>query len=218
MRIGKRLESIASLVDEGSVIIDIGTDHCFLPIYLVEKKIITKAIAVDNKPEPLKSCHKNIERHHLEDNIKVILSDGFNNIRDEYDTIIICGMGGLNIIDILRPDILPNKKTLILEPNNHQKEVREYLMNKHYTITDELLVTDRNFFYQIIKAEYKAEPISYSEDELMFGPIIMQKYGKELKELINYQINTLKQHLSDENCDKINKKIDYYQRILNKLR
>ncbi|MGN1126645.1 MAG: class I SAM-dependent methyltransferase, partial [Ruminococcus sp.] len=117
MILPKRLSLIASMVDEGAVVADIGTDHAHLPIFLVQSKICPSALACDIKESPLETGRQNIEFCHLEDKIKTRLSDGLSSIKsNEADTFTIAGMGGDMIIHILSscPYIFDKKYTLIL--------------------------------------------------------------------------------------------------------
>ena len=102
MILPKRLSLIASMVDRGAVVADIGTDHAHLPIYLVNNNVCPSALACDIKESPLETGRQNIVLCHLEDKIQTRLSDGLSNIKsNEADTFTIAGMGGDMIIHIL---------------------------------------------------------------------------------------------------------------------
>ena len=107
-----RLKTIASLVDPHLSVVDIGTDHAYIPIYLVEFNIKNNVLAADISEKVLKSARENIKKHGLEDKIKISLSDGFTNIDETYDIAIISGMGTSTIKEILNAPNIPN--TLIM--------------------------------------------------------------------------------------------------------
>jgi len=100
--LSKRLEQVASMVTKGNIIADIGTDHGYVPIYLVEKGICPKAYAMDINQGPIESAIKNIENYGLSEKIQAIKSNGLEKLEPEKaDTIIIAGMGGELIVNIL---------------------------------------------------------------------------------------------------------------------
>ena len=101
MKLSKRLQLIASLVSENSTIIDVGTDHAHLPIYLCENLKNIKVIASDINEKPLKIAKENIRLYNMEDRVKTVLKDGINELDEYIDTVIISGMGGILISDII---------------------------------------------------------------------------------------------------------------------
>ena len=111
MKLPDRLQTIVDLVPKNSKVIDIGTDHAYVPIYLYLNNITTYITATDISSHVLKQSYSNLKKYNLENKIKLIQSDGFKNITDTYDLAIIAGMGTHTIIDILTSKNLP--KTLI---------------------------------------------------------------------------------------------------------
>ena len=91
-----RLKTIASLVKKDAMVLDIGTDHAYLPIFLQRNNLCKKVIASDISANALAVAKKNVEKYHAD--VKLYLSDGLNDIPDDYDTIIISGMGTLSIV------------------------------------------------------------------------------------------------------------------------
>ena len=153
MKLSKRLERVASYVPDNSSIIDVGCDHALLDIYLYNKRKNIKIIASDINEKPLSIARENIKKYGLEDKIKVILNDGIKNIPDYIDTIVISGMGGVLISDILSDkNNLKNIKNLILCPNNDFPIVRKTLNKNGFKIIKEELLTEKNITYLIIKA------------------------------------------------------------------
>ncbi len=175
--LSKRLSTAASFVRGGAVCADIGTDHSYIPIYLVMNGIIKKAIASDINDGPTLIAKENVKRYGLEDKIIVRTANGLDGIEEYSPTdIVICGMGGELISEILnRSDYVKNKDIkLILQPMTAIKELREYLSHG-YKITDETLVFDADKLYQVICAEYDGKDHTYSDIELELGKINMKK-------------------------------------------
>ena len=97
-----RIKALASLVDKDSRLVDIGTDHALLPIYLYENEITKKVTGSDISSNALEFAKNNLKKHNLSDKIKLIVSDGFTNLNDEYDTAVISGMGTDTIKKMLK--------------------------------------------------------------------------------------------------------------------
>ena len=124
--IDDRLKDIASLVERCDVIADVGTDHGYLPIYLIQCDICKKAIASDVAIGPLSKAIENIDKYQLNDVISTTLCSGLNKIPANVDTVIMAGMGANLIIDILNE--APYKyETYILQANLNVNILRKYL-------------------------------------------------------------------------------------------
>lgn len=193
IHLDKRLQEIANLVDANAIIADIGTDHGYLPIYLVQQNIINKAYACDISYLCLKKAKENITKENLQDKITPVLNDGIKNLSPEIDTIIISGMGGHLISEIIKNCKYP---TLILQANSHVEVVRQAIMENNYKIIDEKIVFHNKKYYEIIKAIKKEA--KYTPLQLKYGPI----------NLVNK---------SEMFINKIIFEIDYYRKILKKL-
>lgn len=159
-----RLKTIVKLVDKEASVVDIGTDHAYIPIYLVQNNITNDCLATDISPKVLEYAKKNIKDNHLEDIISLKVSDGFKNIDRLYDIAIIAGMGASSIIDILKGDNIPN--TLIIESNNNLGKLRRFINDLGYKIEKEIVIYDKKY-YSIIKYIKKREILS--EEEILFG-------------------------------------------------
>ena len=153
MKISNRLKLVASFVDDNSYVIDVGCDHAFLSIFLVKTKDNVKVIASDVNEGPLEGARKNIKLYNLEDKIEIKLGDGIKTINEDVDTIIISGLGGETIIDILKENIslLKNIKTIILSPHSAVYETRKEITSLGFKIENEIFTYDQNKPYNIIK-------------------------------------------------------------------
>lgn len=182
MKINERLKKIGDLVEANSFCLDVGCDHALLDIYLVRKERNIKAIASDIADGPLEHARENIKRENLENEIEVRKGSGLKTYSDEIDTIIISGMGGRNIIGILKDDlkVLKKVKTLILSPNNYQEDLKRYVCKNGFYIENEEFVKDKNFIYQIIIL--KKGKRKYTNVEYFFGPVFKEKKGPLFRE------------------------------------
>lgn len=152
MAISERLKLIADLVTEGNVIVDIGTDHGYVPIYLLQKNKVSKAIAVDKSRGSLSKAKQNAERFHLD--IDLRLGDGLAPIApNEAQTIIIAGMGGILMINILEAhkEVSLSAKELILSPHRDADLVRGFLKDYGFEIVYDEKITDKKKSYTILK-------------------------------------------------------------------
>lgn len=174
-----RLNTLAQMVDPGSRVADIGTDHAYLPIELVKNKQINYAIASDIAKGPLQNAKNDIAEARLQGKIETRLGPGLSTVNhnDDIDTVVIAGMGGKLITDIL--DEAWNKhfcfKTLILEPNIGEPGVRKWLMGHKYQIVTEKLIVESGHTYELIKARAVKKRINLSEKKILFGPYILKE-------------------------------------------
>ena len=174
-----RLNTLAQMVDPGSRVADIGTDHAYLPIELVKNKQINYAIASDIAKGPLQNAKNDIAEAGLQGKIETRLGPGLSTVNhnDDIDTVVIAGMGGKLITDIL--DDAWNKhfcfKTLILEPNIGEPGVRKWLMGHKYQIVTEKLIVESGHTYELIKARAVKKRINLSEKKILFGPYILKE-------------------------------------------
>lgn len=152
-----RIEAIASLVDKDAKVLDIGTDHAYLPIYLYQKNITKFVTGSDISKNALEYAKKNLERYNLEDKINLIVSNGFKNIEEEYDTVVISGMGTETIKKILE---VKRPEKLILSSHNNVDELRRYMASINYKIDKEIVIKENNIYYDIIKYVKGKEELS----------------------------------------------------------
>lgn len=159
IKLDARLKMAAEEVRPGKRIADIGTDHAYLPAFLIENNICPSAIAADIGKGPLENARKvTSTSKDLSDRIELRLSDGLKEIKeDEVDDIVIAGMGGILIAEILTaaPWVKDENKRLILQPMSHAEDVRKYLCENGFEIIKEKACTDGRHNYIIIVAEFR---------------------------------------------------------------
>ena len=176
-RLSKRLSAVAAYVPKGSRLADVGSDHAYLPLFLVEKGIIHFAVAGEVVQGPYLSALNNVARAGKEKLIQVRLANGLAAIeaRDQIDVITIAGMGGRLIADILEADLakLAGVRRLILQPNNREDELRIWLQEHGFQIVAENLVTENQKFYEILVVE--AGTMELTPLEQRFGPYLLQE-------------------------------------------
>ena len=191
--ISKRLELVASFVPQGTILLDVGSDHAYLPIELVERGQIEGAIAGEVVEGPYQSAVKNVEAHGLKEKIQVRLANGLAAFEeaDQVSVITIAGMGGRLIARILEEglDTLANVERLILQPNNREDDLRIWLQENGFQIVAESILEEAGKFYEILVVE--AGEMKLSASDVRFGPflskevspVFVQKWQKEAVKL-----------------------------------
>ena len=221
----KRLSAIFDLIENGSVVSDIGTDHAFLPIKLIESGKCKKVIASDIVDGPLMSAKKNITAHNIFEGIELVKSDGLENVvKFSPDTIVIAGMGGETISDILNASDYPQKSgaTLILQPMTHAEVLRNYLFENSFEICDEIVVREDNRFYIIIVSRYLTlhENLALQSDTLCknaeLGTII--KTSKQCgEEYLLWRKSVTERTLNQLKSSNNNSQKEYFTDLLNDI-
>lgn len=163
MELSKRLMCIVNNMDKCESVIDVGTDHGYIPIYAVKNKICTKAIASDINKGPKEKAESNVRFEGVSDKIQCRLGAGLATVRlGEVEAAIIAGMGGNLIRDIIVQDIKKVQKFeyMILQPAQNSEILREFLYKGPFEILKEDLVIDENIFYEVFKVKYNKNKIN----------------------------------------------------------
>lgn len=227
MEISKRLQTIANSVEIGTnMVVDIGTDHGYIPIYLIKNKIANKCIACDIRPMPLSNASKNISYYSMENQIETRLSNGLEKIKPgEPDAIIIAGMGGMLIIDILKDslEVVKAAGLLVLQPQLDIMSVRRYIHTIDFTITNEQMIYDDGKYYTVITAKPGVEK-PYSKRGYMFGQklleeknLVFQDFTKsKVKELTILENNILRVDTpnSKKRLKEVREELGIYKEVL----
>lgn len=214
MKLSARLKAIVELV-EHDTIADIGTDHAFVPITCLMTKRIKNAIATDLHAGPLQIAKQNIISHGFSDFIETRLCNGLDGLKArEVDTIIISGMGGLMIREILTNglQILKHTKQLILQPQNNVMLVRKFLLEHGFNITNEVFLHQSNY-YNIIDAQRDANVVPYSEVEYAVGKLLMEQEDTSLLRSFLLHKTNRWQHAKDYS-DEVNKLYELYMEAI----
>ena len=190
MKLSKRLQAIYDMVPSG-VVADVGSDHGKLIISLFENGVITKGYAIENKKGPYARLVKAIEDANAT-GITPMLSDGISELPTDVDVVVIAGMGGFNVIDILKknPRKLKNVSTLIVDAHNAIPELRKQVCKMGYVIADEDIVYESGVYYEIIKF-IAGEAIYLDDPDIEFGPILRNEKSLTFKEKYQSRINEI---------------------------
>ncbi|MDG6400898.1 tRNA (adenine(22)-N(1))-methyltransferase TrmK [Pseudomonas quasicaspiana] len=175
--LSRRLERVAAHVPAGARLADIGSDHGYLPVALMRRGSIAAAVAGEVALTPFRAAERTVRENDLDQLITVRMANGLAAIQPEdgITAISICGMGGETIRDILDEGKahLTGEERLILQPNGGERPLRQWLMENGYCILSEEVLRENRFDYEVIVAE-RAGPVTYSAEELYFGPLQMK--------------------------------------------
>lgn len=199
MHIGSRLETIGRLVPAGSVVADIGTDHAYLPVWLIEQGRIEMAIAGEIAQGPCQAARSTIAQHGLQKQIEVRLGSGLSVVQPrEADCITIAGMGASTMITILEADMAVAEAAdlLILQPMAGAASLRKWLCTHGWELVDEELVDDAPHFYEIIAAR-RGVSKEYSEAEYAVGPVLLAKQHVLVAKQLERQLLATRQLLEN---------------------
>ena len=188
VELSKRMQAVAAFVPEDTVACDVGCDHGFVSIYLVQQKICPRVIAMDVKVGPLERAREHIQEYGLEEYIPTRLSDGLCAITMEeaehsVDGAIIAGMGGRLVVKILSDslDKVKQMSYLVLQPQSELSYVRKWLRQQGLGITDEDMVLEEGKYYPVLFIDLKRQGVipekekERQEAEDFYGPCLMQK-------------------------------------------
>lgn len=219
MEISLRLKTIASMVDKCECVADIGTDHGYIPMYLIKNNVCIRAIASDINKGPVEKAKFNVRIEGLDDKINCRLGGGLSTIKKgEAQGIVIAGMGGNLIRDIIEDDIDIFKRAefAILQPVQNPEVLREYIYTKGYKIIDEELCIDDNKFYEIIKIKYDNNVQAVDSIFYEIGEKLLDKNHQLVKEFIEYKLERYIKILSNikDNTDLAEKrKVEVKEKI-----
>ncbi|HWQ79214.1 MAG TPA: class I SAM-dependent methyltransferase, partial [Anaerovoracaceae bacterium] len=193
IKLSKRLQKIADLIEPGESVADIGTDHGFLPIALRESGKSPHVILSDINLGPLEKARGNIEKYLSGEQLDIRIGSGIQTLKSaEVDVVVIAGMGGLLIAEILGDDPEKSKTyaKLILQPRTAQEKLRKWLLENGFSIIDEALVRERKYLCEVIVAVPSAEPVKIKPDEidLEISPILFLKNDPLLVEFIENKV------------------------------
>lgn len=201
------MKAVASMVTAGNVLADVGTDHGYVPIALVQRKKIPRAIAMDINKGPLQRACEHIAEFRLEDYIETRLSDGVAKLEvGEVDTILVAGMGGELVIHILSEgkEVCRSAKELVLQPQSELEKVRKYLRENKYKLVDEDMIIEDGKYYPMMKVVPVEEDVFWDviPDEAiracyMYGPLLLKNGNPSLRKFLVNQHKQLTKILKE---------------------
>lgn len=192
IKLDNRLQAAADLVLPGKPAADIGTDHNYLPVYLVINKICPSVIATEKARIPYKNALQLVDLLSLHKQISVRRGDGLTVLRPgEVASIVIAGMGGYLIADILEkaPQILAMTERLILQPQKNADVLRLWLADHGWTIVRESIALEHGFYYVVIAAEPGV--MTLTSEQAVFGPCLLAEPHPLLREYLKLKLTDL---------------------------
>ena len=218
VKLSKRMKAVAGMVTSGGVLADVGTDHGYIPIALVQRPKITGAIAMDINKGPLARAQENIASARLGDYIQTRLSDGVAALGEgEADSILIAGMGGELVIHILSEGerVCKTASELILQPQSDIRKVREYLRLHQYKIVDEDMICEDGKYYpmmRVVNVEADEAWMKMNEQTKVacdiYGPLLLRNGNPVLRRFLVRQHRQLTQILQKLQAQTMSEKIE----------
>lgn len=204
MNISDRLTRVANMMDRCKTMADIGTDHGYIPIFLLKNNICERAIASDINKGPVQKAVTNIKYYGLESKIQCRQGPGLSTLKPgEVQSAVIAGMGGHLIISILEEEaIIAHKlKSIILQPVQHSKVLRKYLYENGYKILDEDLCYDEGKYYEIMKVTYDGIRRELEDIYYEISPLLIEKKHSLLQDFLTKKMETndnILAHIKDD--------------------
>ncbi len=189
INLSPRLSAAASLVKGGGIVADIGTDHGYLPIYLIQSGKIEKAIAADIGKMPLENAGKSVAQYGLADKIELRLSDGLNSFQEnEVDEVVFAGMGGTLIAEKLKetPWIKNENIHFVFQPQSRAEDLRGFLYSNGFEIGEEIAIHEGNRFYIAFDAFYTGKIREFTAADCFLGKLPKTEDAKiHIKKQVN---------------------------------
>jgi len=224
--LSRRLERLADYVEKTDILGDIGTDHGFIPIYLLENNVTNQIIASDLNQGPLDNAKEELSQRGLIKSVDLRLGGGLEPYTPgEINTALIAGMGGTLIRNILEAGKahLPYLKKLILQPMHGVVELRRFLLNNGYRIVDEDLIYENNIYYEIIVAK-RGKPQAFNHTNLEFGFYMLEKDPELSKAYVGLKLGKLQEIVdnitrhgssaSQEKIKELRESIETYKEVI----
>ena len=199
--LSKRLLEVAKYVRQDSAVADVGTDHAYLPIYLLKTGVATCAVATDVREGPLVHTRDNVEFYQVADKVTIYRTDGLVGIEEHSpDDIMICGMGGELILRIVTECEYTRKEgvRLLIQPMSSFAELRCGLFDAGYTVEDESLVRDGHMIYQVMVVTYTGKKKELSPAQALLGPVNIEKNSDIFKEYASIHLRKLERKIKSK--------------------
>ena len=199
MKLSERLTRILCHVPETETVADIGTDHGFLAIALLESGKVHRVVATDLREGPLLRAERHIDEAGLSERIECRLGNGLTVLSPgEAGAAVIAGMGGRTIREILssEPEKTKTIPFLILSPQREEETVREWLSGNGYRITEEETVFEDGQYSPVIVASYTGLPETLSKPEMKYGPVLLRERPETFLRMLSFRESVLEEILS----------------------
>ena len=217
-----RLLAVASLVKGGGIVADIGTDHGYLPVYLIQTGVINKAIAADIGKLPLENARKSVEEYDLKDKIELRLSDGLRGFTSaDADEFVFAGMGGTLIAEKIQETEWAKNPTLhfIFQPQSRAEDLRFFLFSNGFEINKEIATHEGRRCYITLDAYYKGEITQFTQADCFIGklPHTEDSHKHLYQQLLRLEkkFDALKKCSPDENISELEYVISAIKEFIN---
>ena len=225
MQVSNRLKLVASFVSGEGTVADIGTDHGYIPIYLVTHNVVNHVIAMDVVDGPLKRAREHIKQYQLEHVITVRKSNGLQKLeKGEAHTVVIAGMGGGLVIKILQEgmEIAKTVKEFVLSPQSEIPQVRRFLQENGFSIEKEQMIKEDGKYYVVMRVVL-GKGNYYTNLDFEFGKYLIENKDKtfieclekeeEKKRLVIEKLKTLSSENSKKRIEEISKQLEWIQQV-----
>lgn len=212
--LSKRLKVVLDYIENDDIVADIGCDHGYLGIACIEKGIKFVQL-IDNKEGPLSSAKANLKNYDSS-KYELTLSDGLDLINNLVNTVVICGMGGELIVDIINNhlDIVKNMKKVIVQANTKINYLRKYLSEHSLKIVDESIVEDMDKIYEIIVFTYEECSEKLDDFDILFGPCLRKEKNTVFIKKWTERLNEYSRILSNSYVEEIKKEKEMIEEVL----
>ena len=195
IKLNNRLQTVADMIEDGMAVVDVGTDHAYLPVYLALNKECGKLIATDINEQPLMRAAHTVYENDLRDRVELRLCDGLSGVEpEEVDCIVIAGLGGDTIISVLDSAkwTADSSKTLLLQPMSRSENVREYLLNNGFKIEKEKIAKDGNHLYTIMYVKYFTSEHKTYEEWYRYVGEVTENRDELSRKYVSHQLDRLR--------------------------
>lgn len=202
MKLSKRLQMNVSLVPQGTRVADIGCDHGYASIWLVKNNVANKVIATDVNRGPIARAKEHVELYEVQDQVDCRLGNGTEKIHPgEVDTLMIAGMGGPLMVQILQQGkaVLDQVQTLVLQPQSEIEDVRRFVLENGYDITSEKICFDENkYYFALLCVRSQNGNVSFNKNikYLRYGECLIREKNPMMKNFLEKTKYTYQQILS----------------------
>lgn len=213
--ISKRLLACAELIQPGQRVADVGTDHGYLPIYLLLQGIASQVYASDVSPQPLLRAKENARRYQVEDRLKLYLCDGVQGMPRDFDVLTVAGLGAETMISILEhgPWLKEGAYRLILQCQSSQNELRRYLWQNGWRITREEPLRDGRL-YTVLEAVRGTEALTPGQE--FVSPALLASSSPLVKDYLLFCKNIVSS--AEQGLARMGgERYDYYRAVLDEL-
>lgn len=219
--ISKRLLACASFIHSKDRVADVGTDHGYLGIYLLQEGVARTVIALDLRQKPLNHAVENAELYGVKEKMQFRCCDGLTAVNpEEIDTVVCAGMGSDLIIHILEeaPWLQNPRFRLVLQPQSSGQDLRRWLAGNGFELLREKLVEDGGFLYTVLEACYSGRKYNLTPGHQFASPQLMQSQSPHLCRYLAKLTGSMEKTVAGLKQGNDREKLEYYRTALAELR